>query len=39
MTGVQHLSLVALCVALAAAASATVIAGGVIGRRSEDGAR
>jgi molybdate transport system permease protein len=39
MTGVQHLSLVALCVALAAAASATVIAGGAMGRRGEDGAR
>jgi len=39
MTGVQHLSLVALLVALAAAASATAIAGGVLGRRNEEGAR
>jgi len=39
MPGVQHLSIVALFVALAAAASATVIAGGLMGRRNEDGAR
>jgi hypothetical protein len=32
MSGVKHLSLVALLVALAAAASATVIAGGIARR-------
>ena len=37
MPGVQRLSLVALLVALAAAASATVIAGGALRRRSPDG--
>jgi molybdate transport system permease protein len=37
MPGVQRLSLVALFVALAAAASATVIAGGALRRRSADG--
>ena len=36
MPGVQRLSLVALLVALAAAASATVIAGGVLRRKSDD---
>jgi molybdate transport system permease protein len=36
MPGVQRLSLVALLVALAAAASATVIAGGVLRRRADD---
>ena len=36
MPGVHRLSLVALLVALAAAASATVIAGGVLQRRQSD---